>query len=289
MKKFTRRDFLKLSSSALAYTAMGGLSFSSINRAEISDIPIGVQLYSVRHELDQDFEGTLRALAEMGLDGVEFADYHGHSAVEIRNILDKYGLESHGSHIMFDIFAEDRFDETIEFHETLGNKNFIIRWIPEEDWNTRDAYMRTIESYNNVVEKLEPYDMRLGYHNHDYIFDTYDGKTLWDIMVENTDERFIMQFDTANAAVIGVDPEDVIRRNPGRTPSMHVKAYSEENEAAVVGDDDLNWPGIIDAAEQIGGIEKYILEYEIEGVPPLQAIEQTLHNFREIRAEVLTG
>ncbi len=289
MKNFTRRDFLKLSSSALAFTAIGGFACTINNQRSVGQIPIGVQLYSVRHELDQDFEGTLRALAEMGLDGVEFADYHGHSAAEIRNILDKYGLESHGSHIMFDIFDDDRFDETIEFHETLGNKNFIIRWIPEEDWNTRDAFLRTLEAYNEVVERLEPHGKRLGYHNHDYIFDTYDDKTLWDIMVENTDERFIMQFDTANAAAVDVDPEEVIRRNPGRTPSMHVKAYSEENEAAVVGDDDLNWPGIIDAAEQIGGIEKYILEYEIEGVPPLQAIEQTLHNFREIRAEVFSG
>lgn len=288
MKNYSRRDFIKLSSSALALTAIGGFACTTNNQRTAGQIPIGVQLYSVRHELDEDFEGTLRALAEMGFEGVEFADYHGHTATEIRNILDEYGLESHGTHIMFDIFDEDRFEETIEFHRTLGNDDFIIRWIPEEDWNTRDAYMRTIESYNEVVERLEPYGMRLGYHNHDYIFETYNDKTLWDIMVENTDERFVMQFDTANAAVVGVDPEEVILRHPGRTPSMHVKAYSEEDEAAVVGDDELNWPGIIEAAEEVGGIEKYILEYEIEGVPPLKALEATINNFREIRAEVIS-
>lgn len=288
MKNYSRRDFIKLSSSALALTALGGIACTAKGSAGKS-VPIGVQLYSVRHELDEDFEGTLQALAEMGFDGVEFASYHGHSASEIRAILDDYGLESHGTHIMFDIFSDDQFKNTIDFHQTLGNQDFIIRWIPEEDWNTRDAFLRTIDEYNKIVDRLEPYGMRLGYHNHGYIFDKFDDKTMWDILAENTDERFLLQFDTANAAIVGIDPEEVIRRHPGRTPSMHVKAYSTENEAAVVGDDDLDWPGIIESAEEVGGIEKYILEYEIEGVSPLEALEATKNNFGEIRADVISG
>lgn len=38
-------------------------------------LKIGLQLYTLRAELEQDFEGTLRKVAELGYAGVEFYDF----------------------------------------------------------------------------------------------------------------------------------------------------------------------------------------------------------------------
>ena len=245
--------------------------------------PLGVQLYSVRHELAEDFEGTIAQLAEMGYEGVEFADYFGLSGSEIRTILDRYDLQCCGTHVMLDVLREDSFEETIEFNQELGNRYFIISWIPEEERDTRDSFMQTIAEYNEITERLGAYDMRLGYHNHDYIFEKFDDEYLWDILADNTDERFILQLDTGHAALMGQDPVELIHRHPGRKASIHAKAYSTQNEEAVIGEDELDWAGIIEASEEVGGIEWYILEYEIENVPPLEALEASIQNFREIQ------
>lgn len=155
---------------------------------------------------------------------------------------------------MLDVLREDSFEEAIELNQELGNQYFIIRWIPEGDRDDRESFMRTIDEYNETTERLVAYDMRLGYHNHDYIFEQFDGEYLWDILAENTHNRFILQLDTGHTALMGQNPVELIYRHPGRTASIHAKAYSTVNEEAVIGEDQLDWPGIIEASEEVGGI-----------------------------------
>jgi sugar phosphate isomerase/epimerase len=281
MNTISRRDFIRISCGSMAAFSLAGLTGCG-TRAD-AHTPLGVQLYSVRHQLDDDFEGTIAQLAEMGFEGVEFADYHGLTATEIREILDRYNLRCCGNHVMLDVLREESFEETIELNQELGNNYFIIRWIPEGDRNNRDTFMRTIDEYNETTERLAAYDMQLGYHNHDYIFEQFDGDYLWDILAENTDDRFILQLDTGHAALMGEDPVELIHRHPGRTASIHAKAYSTVNEEAVIGEDQLDWAGIIEASETVGGIEWYILEYEIENVDPIEALEACINNFKAIQ------
>lgn len=284
MKHFSRRDFIKLSAGSAAAISLGGLMACSsrIN----STTPIGVQLYSVRHELAEDFEGTIAKIANMGYEGVEFAEYFGLSGQEIKTILDRHNLKCCGTHVRMDVFRDGLFDETVAFNKELDNDTFIIRWIEDFERDSRDTFLNTIDEYNEVTEKLAQHGMRLGYHNHDYIFQKFGDDYLWDILAENTDDRFIMQLDTGHAALMDKDPVELIHRHPGRTKSIHGKAYSTTHEEAVIGEDDLDWKGIIKASEKVGGIEWYILEYEIEGVPPLEALEACINNFREIRSRV---
>lgn len=281
MKNISRSQFINLSCGSIAALTLGGLSGCAARPADKT--PLGVQLYSVRHELANDFEGTIARLADMGYEGVEFADYFGMSGTEIKNILDRHNLHCCGTHVYLDVLRDDVFEETVAFNKALGNNYFIIRWIPEEERNTRETFLQTIDDYNEITERLAAYDMRLGYHNHDYIFQQFEGEYLWDILAENTDDRFILQLDTGHAALMEQDPVELIRRHPGRTASIHAKAYSTVNEEAVIGEDELDWAGIISASEEVGGIEWYILEYEIENVPPLEALKGCISNFREIQ------
>ena len=280
----SRRRFLELSAGACAFASAGALAgCGGDSAAGRNSPPIGVQLYSVRHELEEDFEGTIARLAEMGFEGVEFANYFDHSAEELRSILDDNGLACCGTHIYLEDLLGGSFEETVAFSETLENEYFIVRWIPEERRTDRAAFMKTVEDFNRVAERLAPRGMQVGYHNHDYIFETFDGDLMWDLLAENTRDDVILQLDTGHAAGIGQDPVGLLKRHPGRTTTLHAKPYSGANEAAVIGEDELDWGQIIETAEEVGGTEWHILEYEVEGVPPLEALDRCLTNFRQLR------
>ncbi len=95
----------------------------------------------------------------------------------------------------------------------------------------------------------------------------------------------MLQFDTGNASETeGVTPQSLIKRNAGRTISMHVKPFSKKDPNAYLGADELDWPAIMTAAETAGGIEWYIIEYEKEGVPPLESLKANLELFKKLRA-----
>ena len=81
----------------------------------------------------------------------------------------------------------------------------------------------------------------------------------------------------------GVSIVDLIRRNAGRTVSMHVKPFSKKNPDAYLGADELDWPAIMKASESAGGVEWYIIEYEREIVPPLESLKANLESFKKLR------
>jgi sugar phosphate isomerase/epimerase len=280
----SRREFVRRAAATLGAAGLGSVAGCAprpgVPVGRRHDVPLGVQLYSVRHEAEADLPGTLSRLAGMNFQGVEFADYFGRSAAQLRALLDERGLRCCGSHIYIRDLLGAEFDRTVEFNRTLGNPYLIIRWIEEDRRDSRESFMRTAQLFNQIAARLEPHGIRLGYHNHDYIFQTFEGETLWDILAANTRDDFILQLDTGHAAGYGKDVAELIRRHPGRTASMHIKPHSAARPAAVVGEDDINWPEVVHLAETVGGIEWYILEYEIEGVPPLQALEASLAHFR---------
>lgn len=277
----SRRDFLKTTGGSMAWMALGGLATGCTHNEQ--HVPIGVQLFSVRHALAEDFEGTIARLADMGFEGVEFADYYGMTGQQIHQVLQKYNLRCCGTHVVVDALRGAQFEESVAFNKELGNQYFILRWIDTSQRDSRDSFLRTIQEYNRIVDRLAEHDMYLGYHNHDYIFEKFGEDYLWDILATNTSERFIMQLDTGHAALTGQDPVELIERYPGRTITMHAKAYSRVRPEAVIGEDELDWEGIVQTAETVGGTQWHILEYEIPNVPPLEALQATITNFKRIQ------
>jgi sugar phosphate isomerase/epimerase len=273
----SRRDFLKVSSAGIGGVLLtGGLTGCGGDAAR-RRVPIGVQLYSVRDELAADLPGTFERLAQIGFEGVEYADYFGRSAEELRAVMDRNGLRACGTHIHIVDMQGDALRETIEFNQTLGNEFLIIRWIPEEFRTDRESFLRLTETLNEISRTLEPHGLRAGYHAHSYIFDRFDGETMWDILAENTRPEFVMQLDTGWALEVDQDPAEIIRRHPGRLATMHVKAYERGQPGVVIGEDSTDWAAVVQAAEEVGGIEWYILEYEDDD--PLLALERSFANF----------
>jgi sugar phosphate isomerase/epimerase len=277
-----RRQFVGLSAGFVAAT---GLSPSGLLASEGSGkIPIALQLYTVREESEKNFLKTIEAVAKMGYQGVEFAGYFGHSAREIRACLDSNGLKVAGTHTGIETVRADALSETIELNQILGNKNLIVPWLPEEMRSSKDAWLSTAETFNELVDRVEPAGMRIGYHNHDMEFVPMNGEMPWDVFATATREEVVLQFDTGNAGVREVDPVPFLQRYPGRTVTIHIKEHSKSNPNALIGEGDIPFTEVIEVCRAIGGTEWFILEEEKNAYPPLECAERSLEQFKHVLA-----
>jgi sugar phosphate isomerase/epimerase len=280
--RVTRRDCLKLGGAAAAALLAPG---SRAAAAGWKKVPIGTQLWCVRQQLATDVPGTLKAVGALGYEGVELENAFGKSSREWKGWLDAASLKPCGFHHTIAELQGDKLAATIDFNRTIGNRNLIVRSLPEETYKSADLLKKAAAQVNEIAEKLKPHQMRVGYHNHTLDFNRIDGEYWWNRFADQTAKSVILQFDTGNASEMeGVTPQSLIRRNAGRTVSMHVKPYSKKDPNAYLGKDDLDWPAIMTAAETVGGIEWYIIEYEREGVPPLDALKDNLALFKKLRA-----
>lgn len=247
----------------------------------MAKIPVALQLFSVREECAEDLVGTLRAVAEMGYEGVEFAGYYGKDAKELRKILDNLGLKVAGTHIGINTLLGDELQRTIEFNTTLGNRFLIMPGLPEEYRNSKAAWLRTAEIMNEISDKVKPHGMRVGYHNHAVEFQPMEGEIPWDIFFGATSEDVVMQLDTGNALYGGGDCVSILERYPGRAITVHLKSYhSQEGFRPLIGEGDIPWDDVFRLCETIGGTEWYIVEYESDAYPPPEAVARCLDAIR---------
>ena len=178
----------------------------------------GLQLYSVRDVTGTDLEGTLKKVAEIGYRYVEFAGFFGHSAEEVKAMLDRYGLIVSGTHSgLGDLDAD--FAGTVKYHKTIGNTNYIVPGAPT--WTAAELD-ETIEKINKYQPMLAAEGIRMAYHNHDGEFKpNADGQIPHEEMERRTNIDF--QIDTFWAFVAGKDPVEVITRLKDRVHVIHLK------------------------------------------------------------------
>jgi sugar phosphate isomerase/epimerase len=279
----TRRDILKLggtvAASALLTPAMRAAG------ARWKEVPVGVQLWCVRKQLATDISGTLSALSAIGFDAVELENAFGRSGAEWRTHLDAARLKACGFHHTLDELQGDTLTATVDFNQAIGNTNLIVRSLPPEVYKSSELLKKTADAMNGAAQRVKPHKMRVGYHNHMADFNRIDGEYWWNLLADRTTKEVILQLDTGNASeLVGVSVVDLIRRNAGRTVSLHVKPYSKKDPNAYLGADDLDWPAIMTASESVGGVEWYIIEYEREGVPPLESLKANFEAFRKLRS-----
>jgi sugar phosphate isomerase/epimerase len=279
----TRREILKMGALAAASTLLYP-AFELRARAW-KNIPIGTQAWCVRKELATDIPGTLNALGAIGFNAVELENAFGKPGPEWRKYLDAAKLKPCGFHHRLDELQGDKLAATIEFNQAIGNRNLIIRSLSPETYKSADLLKKTADAVNQIAEKVKAQNMRVGYHNHTTDFNRIDGEYWWNRFADGTSKNVILQLDTGNASEMkGVTVVDLIRRNAGRTVSMHVKPFSTKNPNAYLGDDELDWPAIMTASETVGGIEWYIIEYEREGVAPLESLKANFEALKKLRS-----
>jgi hypothetical protein len=281
-EQLNRRDVLRLGGAAAAAAVLGR---AELARAAWKTVPIGTQLWCVRQQLATDVAGTLKAVGALGFEAVELENAFGKSGAEWKGYLDAAKLKACGFHHRLSELSGDKLAATVEFNQAIGNRNLIIRSLPREVYTSADLLKKTADEVNRAADSVKAHKLRVGYHNHTDDFNRIDGEYWWNRFADLTSKNVILQLDTGNASEAeGVAPQSFITRNAGRTISMHVKPFSKKDPNAYLGADELDWKGIMTAAESVGGIEWYIIEYEKEGVPPLESLKANLELFKKLRS-----
>ena len=199
--------------------------------------PIALQVYSVRDAATEDFEGTMRAVKEMGYDGVELAGLYGlESAVACKKVLDKVGLELVSAHVGFDALEDDA---QLDDYAATGVKFVAIPWMVapknEEELNAAIARIR------NCGERCKARGIQMLYHNHDFEFEKINGKYILDTYYAEIPADLLQtELDTCWVNVGGENPSEYVRKYTGRAPIVHLKDFTgskSENMYALIGTD----------------------------------------------------
>ncbi|MDQ0195599.1 sugar phosphate isomerase/epimerase family protein [Paenibacillus wynnii] len=239
-------------------------------------LKIGLQLYTLRAELEQDFEGTLRKVADMGYSGVEFYHFFGRSAEEVKQLLEETGMVAIGAHRPYDALLNDT-EQEISFNLAIGNTNLIVPYLTEEqrNWAQVAADLRTIG------EKVKARGAVLSYHNHDFEFTEHYGEvTAFDGIFEEVPADLLqVEMDTCWVYYAGFDPIQYINKYAGRLPIIHLKDMKKREdgsaETVVLGEGEVNLPDILEAAAA-AGVEWAIVEQDYCSRSPLESVADSL-------------
>lgn len=276
-KSVSRRSFLAVAAAVpLASAAPQG-----------KRIPVGLELYSVREELKQDLMGTVRGVAKMGYEVVEFyAPYFRWTdayAKDVRKLLDDLGIRCLSTHNDSQSFTPENLPRAIELNQIIGSKFIVMASAGKVQG--LDGWKTVAERLNQAAGKLKPQGLRTGYHNHAAEFHPVDGRRPIEVIAENTGKEVVLQFDVGTCIEAGSDPVAWIDKNPGRIVSMHCKDWSPEpgkGYKVLFGEGVAPWKKIFEAAEATGGIEYYLVEQEGSAYPPLETAERCLATFRKL-------
>ena len=277
----SRRDLLKWGAGAAAMGLAGARPLAAMPELAARKIPVGLQLYSVRHACEKDLPPVVEAVAEMGYEGVEFAGYYGRDAEQLRKLLDQNGLKCCGTHIGLDTLKGDALKGTVEFNLTLGNPYLIVSYMPHELLESVEKIKETAALYDELAAKVKEHGMRVGYHAHGGDFQKVEGETAWEIFFANTGCDVVMQLDIGNCIGGGGDPIAILKRFPGRSGTIHLKEHGGPAEA-VVGEGEVDWETVFDICEKTGGTKWYIVEHERAAGDPVDNVRRCLENIRKL-------
>ena len=278
-----RRHFVKLSAgTALAgfvgMKTLGSGSGAWAARREIDRI--GVQLYSVRHLMEKDFERTLEAVARIGFHEVEFHDYFGRSPQEVRALLERLGLDAPAAHFPWQELNDDP-DAIIETASEIGHRYVILAWLPPEDRSSVEQAHKLAELCNRWGESCQKAGLQFAYHNHDFEFHPIDGQVPFDILLNETDPDLVeFEMDLFWTIKAGRDPLEYFESHPGRFTLCHVKDMATDQQMADVGAGEIDFASIFQHSEQ-AGLKYYFIEHD-DPADPLASIEASFKHLETL-------
>lgn len=218
------------------------------------DQRIGAQLFSVRDfcKTAEEFEQTLQKLKKIGYKVVQLSGISWEiPANTIKELCDKYGMTVACTHMPMD-FYEEKMDWVIDYHKTVGAKVAGIGGIWGECRENLENLRATIQKMNGFDKELKEAGLRFGYHNHMFEFIKYEGKHMYDYLIEEGTFDFIL--DTCWVAAAGLNPATLIQKLGKRASMIHFKDLKPlpDNTATYceIGQGNLDWDEIIKACDQ---------------------------------------
>jgi sugar phosphate isomerase/epimerase len=274
-KSFSRRTFL-------AFAAVTPWAWRA---GAFTTIPMGIEMYSVREELKKDPQATVRAIAAMGYQGLEFyAPYFEWShaqAKEMKKFLDDLGIRCFSTHNDASYMDKDHIQNAIDLNLNLGSKYVVMA--SSRPKPGLDGWKEVAEALNFAADRLQGSGLMAGYHNHELEFLPIDNVRPMEVLAKSTKPSVMLQLDVGTCLAAGADPVAWIRANPGRIRSLHCKDWSPETGrgyAVLFGEGAADWKAIFAAAASVGGAEYYLMEQEGSRFSELETARKCLEVYR---------
>ena len=186
---------------------------------------IGYQLYSAREDASRDLAGVLKQLKALGYDAVEFAGFYGHTADEIKVLLDEAGLAAVSDHVPYAVIEKDMF-AVISDHVKIGCRCIAIPFLDEEHRPGQPGFAEVLRTINKFGRLCREAGIQLLYHNHDFEFVRLSGMYALDFLYAATDPEVLQtEIDTCWVNYSGEDPAAYVRKYAGRAPIVHLKDF----------------------------------------------------------------
>ncbi|HEY5467183.1 MAG TPA: sugar phosphate isomerase/epimerase [Clostridia bacterium] len=253
------------------------------------EIKIGLQLYSIRSAMADDFFGSLEKVKAAGYDCVEFAGYGGYSAAELKKELTRIGLEPYASHVKYEQL-DKHLEEVAAFSAELGLSWVICPSYPIESAEDCRAISAILVKAAKV---LEPLGIGVGYHNHHREMVRFGDRYAFDLILENdAGIEISAEVDACWVQYADVDPVAYIDSLGGKAGPLHFKDinanYKEMDRHAIdaeVGNGIVDFPGIIAVARKNGILGKgLIVEQEAFNRDMFESIRISYDNIRKMLA-----
>lgn len=250
-------------------------------------LPISVQLYTLRDYAAKDMPGLLKRLAAIGYRSVEVAG-NGNlkSAKDLRKALDDAGLKVSGQHVGLDQLENDQaLGRALDDTQTLGNSTIIVPWLPPERRTSAADWKQLAGSLSKIAPRVAAAGIGLAYHNHDFEFAAFDNRFALDILLESlTNPHVKIELDVYWVKFAGQDPIAWINKLGPRLTLLHLKdmAAGADRRFAPIGTGTMDFPAIVSAGARIGvqfGVVEQDQTYDLD---PLKAVELSLVNLKKL-------
>lgn len=242
---------------------------------------VGLQLYSIRDECVRDFKRTLGRVAELGYDGVELFDLHGHDPALVRRWLDDLDLVAAGRHAGLDAL-ESNLPGIADELRVLGTNRVALSWIDPPE--SADEARAAVERITAIATHAHELGLQFGFHNHWGELKAFeDGVTTLDLLCELPPELLWLELDLGWVWDAGADPVALLERLEGRCPLVHVKDLRarDTREYCPVGDGAVGYDRVLPAALRVG-VEWLIVEQDDVYGRPFEAVERSLDAVRRV-------
>ncbi len=239
----------------------------------MTKLSLGLQLYTLRSEMESDFLGTLRKVKEIGYAGVEFAGFGNESVATIKQLLREIDLKPISSHVPINRLLHD-LDCVIEEHLELGCTYIVCPWLEPD---ARHHYAELGQQLEVIGATCRDHGLTLCYHHHDFEFDKIDDRYALDVILARQDASLLsLELDMYWVTYAGVSLLPYIEQYQGRVPLMHVKDMEDSAERAFAPVGTGQIP--IDEAIQTGlraGVKWFFVEQDVCKDDPIESITRS--------------
>jgi len=285
----SRRQFLRRTVTAATAPGLSVLGRKSLHANPLG-LPIGLELYTVRNELEKDFAGTIKKVAAIGYKEVELYAFLNKPASEIRRVIADNGLVCPVAH--YDMTLEPKLAKEIAYAHELGLKYMLIAWLTPEQRTPLDKYKRHAEFFNRAGEEAKKAGIQFGYHHHNFEFKTVEGVVPFDELLRWTDPRLVkIELDCFWMTWAGRDPVAYMTRDPERFPLLHIKdrkpgmgtstdVDDKPGPFTEVGRGVIDWKPIFAAAKP--GVKHYFVEQDFCDRPTIESARISYEYLRSL-------